>query len=154
LRKRLFAEGMLSVKCKRKTRKKMKRFLRELQERQEALTREQLQVLSALESEDVTGRWAHPPKPRSKYFGERLELDASSFVWIRGLGRCTLHVCIDDASGFLVGLWLEQEETLHGYYKVMEQVLTAYGVPVSIRTDRRTVFLYNKRGSRRRRRTR
>jgi len=146
LRKRLFAEGMLSVKCKRKTRKKMKRFLRELQERQEALTREKLQVLSALESEDVTGRWAHPTKPRSKYFGERLEMDASSFVWIRGLGRCTLHVCIDDASGFLVGLWLEQEETLHGYYKVMEQVLTAYGVPVSIRTDRRTVFLYNKKG--------
>ena len=80
LRKRLFAEGMLSVKCKRKTRKKMKRFLRELRERQQELTREKLQVLSALESEDVTGRWAHPTKPRSRYFGERLEMDASSFV--------------------------------------------------------------------------
>ena len=146
LRKRLFAEGMLSVKCKRKTRKKMKRFLRELQERQEAMTKEKLQVLSALEAEDVTGRWAHPTKPRSKYFGERLEMDASSFIWIRGLGKCTLHVCIDDATGFLVGLWLEQEETLHGYYQVLQQVLETHGVPVSIRTDRRSVFIYNKRG--------
>jgi len=146
LRKRLFFEGVLSVKCKRKTRKKLKKFLRELQERQETMTREKLEVLSALEAEDVSGRWVHPTKPRSKYFGERLEMDASSFVWIRGLGTCTLHVCIDDASGFLVGLWLEQEETLHGYYKVMEQVLETHGVPVSIRTDRRTVFMYNKKG--------
>lgn len=146
VRKRLFAEGILSVKCKRKTRKKMKRFLRELQQKQEVLTREKLQVLSALESEEVSGRWVHPTKPRSKYFGERLEMDASSFLWIRGMGKCTLHVCIDDATGFLVGLWLEQEETLHGYYQVLQQVLETHGVPVSIRTDRRSVFIYNKRG--------
>lgn len=146
LRKRLFAEGVLSVKCKRKTRKKMKKLLKELLKRQEELTNSKLQLLSALEQEDVAGVWAHPTKPRSKYFGERLEMDASSFVWIKGLGKCTLHVCIDDASGFLLGLWLEQEETLHGYYKLMEQVLDAYGVPVSIRTDKRTVFVYNKQG--------
>lgn len=146
LRKRFFAEGVLSVKCKRKTRKKMKKFLKELLKRQEELTKSKLQMLSALEQEDLAGVWAHPTKPRSKYFGERLEMDASSFVWIKGLGKCTLHVCIDDASGFLLGLWLEQEETLHGYYKLMEQVLDAYGVPVSIRTDKRTVFVYNKKG--------
>lgn len=146
LRKRLFDQGMLSVKCKRKTRKKMKKFIKELLKREEELSRERLQVLSALEQEEMTGVWAHPTKPKSKYFGERLEMDASSFSWIRGLGTCTLHVCIDDASGFLVGLWLEQEETLHGYYQLMEQVLNTYGIPVSIRTDKRTVFVYNKKG--------
>nr|WP_321262828.1 hypothetical protein [uncultured Sphaerochaeta sp.] len=57
-------------------------------------------------------------------------MDASSYVWIKGLGKCTLHVCIDDASGFLLGLWLEAEETLHGYYKLMEQVLGTYGIPL------------------------
>jgi transposase len=146
LRKRLFAEGILSVKCKRKTRKKMKRFLKELQKQQQELTQTRMRVLAALEAEEESGVWVHPTKPRSKYFGERLEMDASSFNWIKGLGKCTLHVCIDDASGFLVGLWLEQEETLHGYYQVLQQVLEDYGVPASIRTDRRTVFIYNKQG--------
>jgi hypothetical protein len=146
LRKRLFAEGILSVKCKRRTRKKMRRFLKELRERDHELTQTRMQVLSALEAEEVSGVWAHPTKPRSKYFGERLEMDASSFIWIRGLSKCTLHVCIDDATGFLAGLWLEPEETLHGYYQVLQQVLESHGVPVSIRTDRRTVFIYNKLG--------
>jgi hypothetical protein len=145
MRKRYFAEGLLSVKCKRKTRKKMKKILRELKKAEE-ITREKMETLSALEHEEASGVWNHPTKPRSKFFGERLEMDASSFVWVKGLGTCTLHACIDDASGFLVALWIEQEETLHGYYKLMEQVLTFYGIPLSIRTDKRTVFIYNKRG--------
>ena len=53
------------------------------------------------------------------------------------MGKCTLHVYIDDASGFLVALWIEQEETLHGYYKLLEQVLANYGIPLTIRTDKR-----------------
>lgn len=145
LRKRLFADGILSVKCKRKTRKKLRAILRELKKSQE-ITQGNLETLSALDQEEVTGVFHHPTKPRSKYFGERLEMDASTHVWIKGLGACTLHVCIDDASGFLVGLWLGQEETLHGYYKVLEQVLIKYGIPLLIRTDRRTVFIYNRKG--------
>ncbi len=146
LRKRMFGEGILSVKCKMKTRKKLKKILRWMREQEQELDRQRAQVLSALEAEDLSGVWVHPTKPRSKYFGERLEMDASSYVWVKGLGKCTLHVCIDDASGFLLGLWLEAEETLHGYYKLMEQVLATYGIPLSIRTDRRTVFVYNKKG--------
>jgi hypothetical protein len=145
VRKRLFLEGYLSPKCKRKTRKKLRKFLRELEKKNE-LTRSTIEMLSALETESHTGIWNHPTKPRSKYFGERLEMDASSFVWIKGLGVCNLHVCIDDASGFIVGLWLEYEETLNGYYKLMEQVLSTYGIPLKLRTDKRTVFIYNKKG--------
>lgn len=146
LRKRFLAQGILSVKCRRKTRKKLRKALRELEKRQE-ITQANLETLSALDQEEITGVFHHPTKPRSKYFGERLEMDASSHVWIRGLGKCTLHVCIDDATGFLVALWLEQEETLHGYYKIMEQVLANYGIPLHIRTDRRTVFIYNRKGN-------
>lgn len=145
LRKRLFANGVLSVKCKRKTRKKLRAILREL-EKQQAITQDNLETLSGLDQEEVTGAWHHPTKSRCKYFGERLEMDASTHVWVKGLGKCTLHVCIDDASGFLVGLWLEQEETLHGYYRLLEQVLAKYGIPLSLRTDKRTVFIYNRKG--------
>jgi transposase len=146
IRKRFFDQGILSVKCKKKTRKKLQKFIKELLRRKQEVSRQTLEVLSALKQEDITGVWNHPTKSKSKYFGERLEMDASSFIWIKGLGTCTLHVCIDDASGFLLGLWLEHEETLHGYYNIMEQVLQTYGIPVSIRTDKRTVFVYNKKG--------
>lgn len=145
VRKRLFLEGYLSAKCKQKTRKKLRKFLRELEKRNE-LPREAVEMLSALNKESLIGVWHHPTKSSCLYFGERLEMDASSFVWIEGLGVCTLHVCIDDASGFIVGLWLEREETLHGYYKLMEQVLTNYGIPLKLRTDKRTVFIYNNKG--------
>lgn len=145
LRKRFFALGILSVKCRRKTRKKLRKILKEM-EKQQQITQENLTILSALDQEEVTGKFHHPTKPRCKYFGERLEMDASSHVWIKGLGKCTLHVCMDDATGFLLGLWLEQEETLHAYYKIMEQVLAKYGIPLHIRTDKRTVFIYNRKG--------
>ena len=145
VRKRLFAEGRLSPKCKRKTRRRLRKMLRELKEKEE-IGREKMELLSCLEMEEATGVWNHPTKPRSKYFGERLEMDASSFVWVKGLGKCTLHVCIDDATGYLVALWLEEEETLHGYYKLMEQILSGHGIPLALRTDRRTVFTYSRKG--------
>ena len=146
VRKQMYERGVLSVKCRKKTRKNMKKALKKLEKQKNALPQQQQQLLSALRQEEITGIWHHPTKPRSKYFGERLEMDASFYIWVKGLGQCTLHVCIDDATGFLVGLWLEKEETLHGYYKLMEQLLSSYGIPVSIRTDKRTVFTYNKIG--------
>jgi hypothetical protein len=146
VRKRFFAQNILSSKCRRKTRKKMRKILRELKKSEE-MSRQKLQTLAALELEDVSGVWNHPTKPRSKHFGERLEMDASSHVWIKGLGTCNLHVCVDDASGFILALWLEREETLNGYYRLMEQILTNYGIPLKIRTDKRTVFIYNKKGA-------
>lgn len=145
LRKRFFSEGILSVKCKRNTRKKLRKILNELK-KSEQITKEKLETLSALEQEATTGAWCHPTKPRSKYFGERLEMDASSFVWLKGMGKLTLHACIDDASGFLLALWIEEEETLHGYYRIMEQILTKFGIPLALRTDKRTVFTYSKTG--------
>ena len=144
IRRYYYGKGILSPKCRRRTRRELRKRLRELKKRSE-LSQVAAETLTALEQEKITGTWKHPTKPRSALFGQRLEMDASSFVWIKGLGKLTLHVCIDDATGYLVGLWLEEEETLHGYYKVLEQVLTDYGIPFEIRTDRRTVFTYNRK---------
>jgi hypothetical protein len=145
LRNRFYQLGVLSSKCNKKTRKRLRKELLK-QQTITALSLEESQTLSHLEQEELCGIFIHPTKPRSCMFGERLEMDASSHKWIRGLGKLTLHVCIDDASGFLLGLWLEKEETLHGYYQVMEQLLRCYGIPSKIRTDKRTVFIYNKKG--------
>ena len=147
LRNYMFNEGILSSKCKRKTRRKLKKLLKQkIKESKEitTLTKDEKVTLNALEMEEYVGRYSHPTKPRSKYLGERIELDASKKVFVPGLGPMTLHVAVDDASGFILGLWMEKEETLHGYYMVMFQVLSNYGIPVAIRTDKRTVFTYQK----------
>lgn len=61
-------------------------------------------------------RTTHPTQPRSKYFGEELQMDASQHVWF------------------------DTQETRNGYYQITKQFLTKYGIPVKIKTDRRTVF--------------
>ena len=146
LRNQLFDRCIISCRSTRKTRKKLKKILEEKIERKAPLSIEDKLVYRAMMEEEITGRYEHPHKPRSKYMGERIEMDASSYKWVKGLGEYNLHLAVDDATGFIVGAWIEDQETLHGYYKVMEQVLSNYGIPANIRTDKRTVFIYNKKG--------
>ena len=89
---------------------------------------------------------AHPRRPRSTYFGEMIQMDASLHPWF-GEHKATLHVAIDDASGVVVGAWFDLQETLNGYYHVFHQILTTYGIPYGFYTDRRTVFEYRKSNS-------
>ena len=49
--------------------------------------------ISILDEQD-----AHPRRPRSKYNGEMIQMDASSFHWIEG-EVWHLHVAIDSADG-------------------------------------------------------
>jgi len=150
LRLNMYKKGILSPKCNKKTRRKMKKQLKKKKEeskKQTVFTKDEKLTLNALEMEEYVGKYTHPTKPKSKYFGERVELDAATQkIFVPGLGPMAIHVAVDDASGFILGLWLEQEETLNGYYKVMEQILSKYGIPVAIRTDKRTVFTYKKKG--------
>lgn len=54
---------------------------------------------------------AHPRRPRSKYVGEMIQMDASSFHWIdKELWH--LHVAIDDADGKIVGAYFDYRKPL------------------------------------------
>ena len=87
---------------------------------------------------------AHPRRPRSKYVGEMIQMDASSFHWIdKELWH--LHVAIDDADGKIVGAYFDYQETLKGYYNVLHQILTNHGIPALFYTDKRTVFEYKRK---------
>ncbi len=88
---------------------------------------------------------AHPRKARSKYAGELVQIDASQHVWF-GNSKYHLHAAIDDASGRILGLFFDKQETLYGYYQITKQILENYGIPAQILTDNRTVFNYNKGG--------
>jgi len=89
---------------------------------------------------------AHPRRPRCAYFGEMIQMDASSYNWISG-ERWHLHAAIDDSTGTLVGAYFDKEETLNGYYNVFYQILVEYGIPAMFFTDRRTVFEYKLKDS-------
>ena len=134
---------ILSPKAKRKTKreldKKLKGLLQEESSNKEKnILKEKIDTLN--ESE------VHTRRPRKKNEGEMIQMDASSFEWIKG---CIwhLHVAIDDASGKIVGAYFDTQETLNGYYNVLYQILTNYGIPFMFYTDRRTVFEYNKKES-------
>ena len=89
----------------------------------------------------------HPRRERSKYAGEIVFLDASPHPWFPGM-TTSLHAAIDDATGTVLALHFECQETLHGYYALTAHILGNYGIPASFHTDRRTVFEYKKAGVR------
>lgn len=128
-----------SVNAHHKTKNDLRKRLRELKK----LTTQQKEVLAQLEAEPYV-RSTHPSQPRSKYFGEELQMDASSHLWF-GDRKCNLHTAIDDATGAIVAAWFDWEETLNGYYQITRQFLIKYGVPVKIKTDKRTVFEYERK---------
>lgn len=84
---------------------------------------------------------SHPSRPRKKYQGELIQMDASSYNWF-GKDVTHLHLAIDDASGNIVGAYFDTQETLKGYYHVLNQILTKQGIPLAFLTDKRTVFEY------------
>lgn len=129
----------LSPKCNKETRKNKAKILRDkLKNKNKLNTHEEDLIVcnNILALED-----SHPRQPRSKYFGEKLQMDASEFVWF-GDKKTTLHGAIDDATG-RIKLYCDKQETLKGYYGLLNPILIDFGIPYSILTDNRTVFYYN-----------
>lgn len=96
-----------------------------------------------LRNQLVLSEDAHPRQPRCQYFGEELQMDACIHLWF-GREKTALHAAIDDATGQVVGLYFDNDETLNGYYNITHQILSKYGIPYLIKTDKRTVFEYQK----------
>lgn len=87
----------------------------------------------------------HPIRPRKENFGELLQIDASFHYWFgTDEPKATLHGAIDDATGIVMGLFFDKEETLKGYYNMLRTILIKYGIPESFYSDNRTIFEYRK----------
>ena len=137
----LESEYILSPKV---TRAKHKRIIKHLKDLKKA-AKTQTEA-DAIQTNLVAAQDAHTRRPRAPYFGELLQMDATSYEWIPG-SIWHLHLAIDDATGRIVGVWFDTQETLNGYYHVFQQILTDYGIPYKFFTDRRTVFTYKKKNS-------
>ena len=141
IRKILIEEYLISPKCRRKTKRRIKK---ELEQKKKIATSKK--EIEAIQSSIVAIEDAHPSQPRSTYFGEELQMDACEHLWF-GNSKTSLHATIDDSTNQVVGAYFDYAETLYGYYKVTEQFLTKYGIPYMIKTDKRTVFEYKKKNS-------
>ena len=110
----------------------------------DAMPGKQMAIDADLNSGLIDEKDAHPRRPRCKYMGEMIQMDASSHEWISGQ-IWYLHLAVDDASGEVVGAYFDRQETLKGYYNVFYQILTNYGIPAMFYTDRRTIFEYKRK---------
>jgi hypothetical protein len=136
IRKLLRARFLLSPKATKKTKRDVRRELRRLQETAPSEERNELAArILALDE-------AHPTRPRKKYFGELLQTDASEHLWF-GEEKSALHIAVDDATSRIVGAYFDTHETLYGYFRMSEQILTVCGIPVAFLADNRTVFMSN-----------
>lgn len=129
----LYQAGLISPKTQRKTKKRLK---------QEAKLKNKTAPLLPTVSDFLEQpEKVHPSRARKKYRGELIQMDASQFFWF-GDQETHLHVAIDDASGDIVGAYFDTQETLNGYYHVLDQILACEGIPFQFLTDKRTVFTY------------
>lgn len=131
---------IFSPRTHKSTKRKFRKRLEE--EMKQANQKEKIK----LQSKIVLSEEAHPRQPRCQYFGEELQIDACIHRWF-GNEKTALHAAIDDATGQVLGMYFDKEETLNGYYNITQQILTQYGIPYLIKTDKRTVFEYKKKAS-------
>ena len=127
-----------SPRTTKTVRKRITKQLRDLQKESKSKKK-----IDELQTSIVEIENAHSRRPRSAYFGEMLQMDASLHLWY-GDEKSQLHIAIDDSTGNILGAFFDYQETLNGYYNVFHQILTNYGIPAMFYTDRRTVFEYKK----------
>ena len=135
----LTKEGILSPKARKKTKRQFAKQ-KLIQEKKINLAMNEEQITEIVNHE-VALEDSHPRIEKPKYFGEIIEQDGSIHLWFGSKKTC-LHLAIDKATSTIVGAWFDYQETLNGYYHVLYQILTNYGIPYKFFTDNRTVFNY------------
>lgn len=137
----IFKEAeIISPKATRDTKKEHRKWRKEKEKQVHVTATSPLrpQQIIPLEKEP------HPTREKSRYAGELVFMDASPHAWFgRHFPVSSLHAGIDDATGDVIGAYMEEQETLNGYYQVSAQMLRDYGIPCRIQTDKRSVFEYS-----------
>ena len=135
----LTKKGILSPKARKKTKRQFtKQKLLKEKKINLAMNEEQIDQIV---NHEIALEDSHPRLEKPKYFGEIIEQDGSIHKWF-GENKTCLHLAIDKATSTVIGAWFDKQETLNGYYHVLYQILTKYGIPYKFFTDNRTVFNY------------
>lgn len=122
-------------------------FLSELLHEQEGITLSPSSVRRILQGVGIASPRKHrPPKlhrrrQRMTQFGLMVQIDGSHHDWLEGRGpSLVLHGAIDDATGRILALTFRLAEDFAGYRTLLHQLVTTYGIPSAIYSDRHTLF--------------
>lgn len=83
---------------------------------------------------------SHHRRKRKPCFGELVQTDGTPFDWFDSGTKYSLHGYIDDATGIPLGLYMCETECLLGYLEITRQMLTQFGIPETIYSDKFSVF--------------
>ena len=75
-------------------------------------------------------------------FGQEVQIDAALFIWFSNIPTM-LHLAVDKATKKVLYGWFDYQETSYAYYVLLMNVILKYGIPESIRTDKRGCFNVN-----------
>ena len=77
--------------------------------------------------------------------GMLLQLDASRHDWLEGRGPyLSLVGAIDDATGKVPWACFREQEDAYGYFQVMRETVTRFGIPMAAYADRHSIFYQGK----------
>lgn len=86
------------------------------------------------------GRSVHPLRQPSAQRGRLVQIDGTPYDWFGNGEMWTLHLAVDDAtSEVLAGYFMPTERQL-GYCYMMKILLRKYGIPMSLYSDKHTIF--------------
>jgi transposase len=85
-------------------------------------------------------RKVHHRRKRKAKEGQLIQIDASPHDWFGTGEKYDIHGAIDDSTGKIMGLYMTKNECRQGYFETLRSVISNYGIPVSIYTDRHTIF--------------
>ena len=78
--------------------------------------------------------------PRSSE-GELLQVDGTPYEFFYGdKKQYSLHGFIDDATGKITGLYMCENECMHGYLEVTRQTIKNFGIPLALYADGSSIF--------------
>ena len=75
-------------------------------------------------------------------FGEEVQIDAAFWFWF-GTEETALHLSVDKATKKVLSGYFDYEETTNAYLVVLMNMITNFGIPKKIKTDKRNSFSVN-----------
>lgn len=93
----------------------------------------------------IKRRRVYQLRERRSQEGELIQIDGSPHDWFEGRSpKCTLHLCVDDATGKIKAGHFAPTETLWGYFDLMRIYLKTHGRPLALYNDKHGVFRVNR----------
>jgi len=118
---------------------------------QEGILLSRSTIRNMLVGERLTSRRHRRPtrfryrRARTPQEGMLIQMDGSHHDWLQGKGPCfTLLLAVDDATGIVPYALFCDQESLQGYFLLIEGIIRRRGLPLAIYTDRHSVFKHTR----------